>query len=92
MSCVAFVDAGLILLNETFIFLKQQNFFKSNTKYDVTLVLTVGGNEPGYYVAQRFNSSLVLYFAQQMALLNQDYAMGQPHNPAIIPCFGMTAS
>ena len=92
MSCVAFVEAGLSLLNETFIFLKQQNFFKSNTKYDVTLVLTVGGNEPGYYVAQRFNSSLVLYFAQQMSLLNQDYAMGQPHNPAIIPCFGMTAS
>lgn len=64
---------------------------KNGRKFDAVIAMAVGNGEPGYYVARRiFNSSLVLYFAQQGSILNQDWALGIPHNPAILPSIGMS--
>lgn len=66
------------------------NFFTPSRQFDVTISMAIGCGESGYHVAWKFNSTLVLYFAQQMSLSSQDWAMGQPHNPAIVPYIGMT--
>ena len=58
-----------------------------NTKFDVALVMPFFGNEAGYYLAHRFNASLVLYFTGQVSLSWVDQAMGQPHNTAYLPTF-----
>ena len=36
------------------------------TKFDVAMVIPFFGDEAGYYIAQRFNASLVLYFTGQV--------------------------
>jgi hypothetical protein len=66
------------------------DLLKPGSTFDVTVTMAVGGGELGYYIAHKLNSSLVLYFAQQLSLSTQTLAMGQPHNPAYIPLMGMT--
>ena len=68
----------------------KHNFFEKYDKFDVTIVYGFLTNEIGYYIAHRFNSSLVLYSAQQSSTITIDYAMGQPHNPAYLPSNGLT--
>ena len=55
------------------------------TKFDVAMVIPFYGDEVGYYLANRFNASLVLYFTGQVSLSWVDEAMGQPHNTAYLP-------
>jgi hypothetical protein len=55
------------------------------TKFDVAMVIPFFGDEVGYYIAQRFNASLVLYFTGQVSVSWVDEAMGQPHNTAYMP-------
>jgi hypothetical protein len=66
------------------------DLLKPGAKFDVTLTMAMGGGELGYYIAHRLNSSLVLYFAQQMSVSTQNHALGQPHNPSYIPFIGRT--
>ena len=49
------------------------------------MVIPFFGDEAGYYIAQRFNASLVLYFTGQVSISWVDEAMGQPHNTAYMP-------
>lgn len=58
---------------------------KADTKFDVILVSVFLGNEAGYYLAHRWNASLVLYSTAQSGLPWVDTAMGQPHNPSYTP-------
>lgn len=69
--------------------IQHEKFFEENTTFDITIAMAVGFSETSYYVAWKFNSTLALYFAQQMALSTQSWALGQPHNPAYIPMIGM---
>ena len=55
------------------------------TKFDVAMVIPFFGDEAGYYIAQRFNASLVLYFTGQVSVSWVDEAMGQPHHTAYMP-------
>jgi glucuronosyltransferase len=55
-----------------------------DTKFDVAMVIPFFGDEAGYYLAHRFNASLVLYFTGQVSLSWVDEAMGQPHNTAYL--------
>ena len=90
MKISKFLPAAEKLHVKTFDMLKSLNFFKKYDKFDITVAMAVGGNEPTYYVAKKLNSTLALYFTQQVSILNQDWAMGQPHNPAIQPLLGET--
>jgi glucuronosyltransferase len=51
----------------------------------MVIVFPFFGNEAGYFLAQRFNASLVLYFSTQTAASWVDRALGQPHNPSYLP-------
>lgn len=55
------------------------------TKFDVAMVIPFFGDEAGYFLAQKFNASLLLYFTGQVSLSWVDEAMGQPHNTAFQP-------
>ena len=55
------------------------------TKFDVVLAVYFVGHEAGYYLADRFNASLALYFTGQVAMPTIDHAMGMPHNLALLP-------
>ena len=55
------------------------------TKFDVVIVVYFVGHEVGYYLADRFNASLALYFTGQMSMPTIDHAMGMPHNLALMP-------
>jgi hypothetical protein len=61
-----------------------------NAKFDVVLNSVFVANEMGYYLAHKFNATLVLYFTLQCSNINIDQALGQPHSPAIMSpmCFG----
>ena len=56
-----------------------------NTKFDVVIAVYFLGHEVGYYLADRFNASLALYFTGQFSIPIIDHAMGMPHNPALLP-------
>ena len=58
----------------------QDIFNDPSTKFDVVIVINFFGDAAGYYIAQRFNASLVLYFTGQMSLPWIDEAVGQPHS------------
>jgi glucuronosyltransferase len=60
-------------------------FNDPSTKFDVVIVINFFGDAAGYYIAHRFNASLVLYFTGQMTLPWIDEAVGQPHNTAYLP-------
>ena len=49
------------------------------------IVSSVFSNEAGYYLAHHLGAQLVLYFTGQTSLPWIDDAMGQPHNPALLP-------
>lgn len=60
-------------------FLKHQEF---------DLVVAYGlatPNQIGYYLAKRWNATLVLYSAAQVSTIEYDAVFGQPHNTAILP-------
>ncbi len=59
---------------------------KSNPDMVVTS-LHMMGNEASYYLAHRSNATLVLFTSVQQSLPTMNWAIGQPHNPAIIPLF-----
>ena len=59
------------------------------TRFDVVIAVYIFGHEAGYYLAQRFQAQLVLYFTAQLAIPTLDHAMGVPHHPALLP-FGPT--
>ena len=86
---MAFLGPVLHLNNRAITSMKAINMFKER-KYDAVVVLSVGGNEPGYFVAHQFNATIVSFFVQQMSLLSQDYSVGQPHHPAYIPQISTT--
>ena len=49
------------------------------------------GTEIGYYIARRkFNATMVLYFAQQNSIPNQNWAVGSPWNPSYMPITGIS--
>ena len=47
--------------------IKQHLYFKEN--FDVVLVYSLLGNEPGYFLASHFNASLVLYSTEQVSYI-----------------------
>ncbi len=53
--------------------------------FDVVLVSPFIASEAGYYLAQKTNAALVLYFTAQTSLSPIDWAVGQPHNSAFLP-------
>ena len=53
------------------------------TKFDVVIAVYIVGHEAGYYLAERFHASLVLYFTAQLSIPTIDHAMGMPHHPAL---------
>ena len=59
------------------------------TKFDVVIAVYIVGHEAGYYLAERFHASLVLYFTAQLSIPTIDHAMGMPKHPALLP-FGPT--
>ena len=80
----SFIKPALDLNNQTFDTLKAMNFFKERS-YDAVVLISVGGNEPGLFVAHHFKATIVTFFVQQMSLLSQDWSVGQPHHPAYVP-------
>ena len=79
-----FIKPALELNNQTFDTLKAMNFFNERA-YDAVVLISVGGNEPGLFVAHHFKATIVTFFVQQMSLLSQDWSVGQPHHPAYVP-------
>eukprot|EP00092_Neocalanus_flemingeri_P013186 GFUD01014211.1.p1 GENE.GFUD01014211.1~~GFUD01014211.1.p1 ORF type:complete len:520 (-),score=100.48 GFUD01014211.1:177-1736(-) len=61
-----------------------------STKFDVVIAVYFLGHEVGYYLADRFNASLALYFTGQASFPTISHAMGMPHNLALHP-FGALA-
>ena len=47
--------------------------------------MSVFGSESGYYLATKFNSTVVLFSTGQVSIPWMDHAMGQPHNPSFMP-------
>ena len=75
--------------DEIFDELKQKHdFFKPGQKFDIVVIYAMLTNEIGYYLAHRFDSTLILYSAVQASTINIDWALGQPHNPAVLPFIG----
>ena len=58
------------------------------TKFDVVIAVYIVGHEAGYYLAERFHASLVLYFTAQLSMPTIDHVLGMPHHP-LLP-FGPT--
>ena len=54
-------------------------------KFDIVIVSAFLANEGGYYLAKKFDASLVLYSTGQVSIPWLDAAMGQPHNPSYMP-------
>lgn len=69
-------------------YLKAQGVFEPTRNYDAIVVFASLG-EPGYYIAHRFNATIVSFLPQQMSFLSQNYAIGQPFHPALSPMQGM---
>lgn len=64
------------------------NFFAENTKYDAVAAYGfIPTNQIGYYLSRRFNASLILYSPIQISPQDMNWALGQPHNPSIMPFF-----
>ena len=57
---------------------------QNEKKFDV-VVVGIFGSETGYYLAQKFDSPIVLYSTGQVSIPWLDNAMGQPHNPSYMP-------
>ena len=57
---------------------------QNEKKFDV-VVVGIFGSETGYYLAQKFDSPIVLYSTGQVSIPWLDNAMGQPHNPSFMP-------
>ncbi len=55
------------------------------TKFDILMVSPFFASESGYYLAHKFNASLVMYFTGQASISFLDHALGMPHNPAFVP-------
>lgn len=64
---------------------EMKKLYDTNAQFDVVLVSVLFCNEPGFYLAHKFNASLALYSTTQVAWSFMDWAMGQPHNPAYLP-------
>ena len=67
-----------------------EQLLKAKATFDVVINSVFVANEVGYYLAHKFNSTLVLYFTLQCSNINIDLALGQPHSPAIMSpmCYG----
>ena len=67
-----------------------QKLLKDNATFDVVINSVFVANEVGYYLAHKFNSTLILYFTLQCSNINIDLVLGQPHSPAIMSpmCYG----
>ncbi len=53
--------------------------------FDVVVVSPFIASEAGYYLAQRSEAALVLFWTHQTSLSVIDWAIGQPNNPAYLP-------
>ena len=53
----------------------------------VTVCCTLFGEEPGYFLADRFNASLVLYHAKLFSNPWINWNTGNPLNPAYMSTF-----
>ena len=62
-----------------------KKYLKQGKKFDVVLVSAFIASEGGYYLAKKFDASLIIYSTGQVALPWADSALGQPHNPSYIP-------
>ena len=57
----------------------------STTKFDAVIVMPMWMNEVGYYLAHKFDASLVLFSSYQVSFPWINEAMGQPTNFAYMP-------
>merc|ERR1711894_671757 len=62
-----------------------KKYLKQGKKFDVVLVTAFLACEGGYYLAKKFDASLVIYSTGQVSLPWADAALGQPHNPSYTP-------
>ncbi len=53
--------------------------------FDVVIVSPFIASEAGYYLAEKTNADLVLFWTVQSSISVIDWAMGQPNNPAYMP-------
>lgn len=90
LTTTMFEGVGKMMSSWDLIFdeLKSKHDFFNGQQFDITLVYGFLTNEVGYFVSRKFNSTLVLYSALQSSSITTDWAMGQPHNPAVLPSVG----
>ena len=62
-----------------------RTFLKEGRKFDIVVVSVFLASEAGYYLAKKFDSSLVLYSTGQSSVPWMNAALGQPHNPSYMP-------
>ena len=62
-----------------------QQYLKQGKKFDVVVVSAFLASEGGYYLAKKFDASLVIYSTGQVSLPWVSSALGQPHNPSYMP-------
>ena len=62
-----------------------KRYLKQGKKFDIVLVTAFLANEGGYYLAKKFDASIVLYSTGQVSFPWVNAALGQPHNPSYVP-------
>ena len=86
-SMLPFMSGFFPAWSNVFQELKDLKFFETN-EFDLVFCFAMLTGEISYYVAHKFNATLGLYSGIQTSLITTDWAMGQPHNPAILPMMG----
>ena len=62
-----------------------QQYLKQGKKFDIVVVSAFLASEGGYYLAMKFEASLVIYSSPQVSLPWINSALSQPNNPSYIP-------
>ena len=62
-----------------------QRHLKEGKKFDIVVVCAFLASEGGYYLAKKFDASLVIYSSPQVSLPWINSALSQPNNPSYIP-------
>ena len=86
MSPLIEIVAIAILLNDRALsHIDMQRHLKEGKKFDIVVVSAFLASEGGYYLAKKFDASLVIYSSPQVSLPWINSALSQPNNPSYIP-------
>lgn len=64
---------------------KKYSMNPASNKFDIVIVSSFLMTEAAYYLAHKFEASIVHYHTAQSSLFIVDHAVGQPNNPAFMP-------